>query len=480
MVMVWLLFLILLAVAGGQLDDPSDFFTGSKPRPRLTIVSPDNGEVLEDNAVQIRIRLEGYALNWQLHDSQLCVGLSSAQTYSEECFERSQDLAFQATGLGTSTQYTLRVVLFERGAAIAMSVRSFRVGGVSGVLKGPDEGAVVSISTALQVAVQHQTSGEHKEAEHIYRQILMESPYQPDALHLLGLIFYQEGDPAAAVPYIERALLSNRTYAGFHNSLGECYRALDRLSEAKKQFELALDLSPTYLSARFNLGLTYQQAQHWTQAVEQFRFLRWGLLGEGEGEGEGEMATEDGRGGQKGPREALVQSAAHILLDSRVRECDLLGVVDHGARQGEALRCWEEGHAMFPSDGVMCNELGTLYNQAGHKEDALRMFQLAVGIAQANTWALADAAAQRRKEAAEAGGEASEADTHHQQQTQHAQDQEMSFGVSASLNAAHVLEVLGYADESRNTFSSTARKVVTIRYNPRTKTYHSSASLYNP
>jgi tetratricopeptide (TPR) repeat protein len=474
MVMVWILLLFFLAVTGGQLDDPSDFFTGSKPRPRLTIVSPDNGEVLEDNAVQIRIRLQGYSLNWQLHDSQLCVGLSSAQTYSEECFEQSQELAFQATGLGTSTQYTLRVVLFERGAAIAMSVRSFRVGGVSGVLKGPDESAVVSISTALHVAVQHQTSGEHKEAEHIYRQILMESPYQPDALHLLGLIFYQEGNPASAVPYIERALLSNRTYAGFHNSLGECYRALDRLSDAKKQFELALDLSPTYISARFNLGLTYQQAQHWTQAVEQFRFLRWGLLGEDEGE----MATG---GRQKESRDTLVQSAAHVLLDSRVRECDLLGVVDYGTRQAEALTCWEEGHAMFPSDGVICNELGTLYSQAGRKEDALRMFQLAVGIAQANTWALADAAAQRRKEAAEAGRAVSEAEAYHEQQTQHAQDQELSFGVSASLNAAHVLEVLGYADESRNTFSSTARKVVTIRaIIPSTKTDHLLASLYNP
>lgn len=38
--------------------------------------------------------------------------------------------------------------------------------------------------------------------------------------HLLGLVFYQRGDPLTAIPYIERAILGNKTHEGFHNSLG--------------------------------------------------------------------------------------------------------------------------------------------------------------------------------------------------------------------------------------------------------------------
>ena len=98
-----------------------------------------------------------------------------------------------------------------------MSVRNFRVAGIRGLL-GSDE--VLSIQTAVRVAMEYQTRGLEAQAELIYRSILSESPMHSDALHLLGVIFYQKGDPSSAVPYIERALMSNKSFEGFHNSLG--------------------------------------------------------------------------------------------------------------------------------------------------------------------------------------------------------------------------------------------------------------------
>ncbi len=68
--------------------------------------------------------------------------------------------------------------------------------------------------------MEYQLLGMEAQAELIYRSILSESPAYPDALHLLGVIFYQKGDALAAVPYIERALQSNQSFEGFHNSLG--------------------------------------------------------------------------------------------------------------------------------------------------------------------------------------------------------------------------------------------------------------------
>lgn len=43
-------------------------------------------------------------------------------------------------------------------------------------------------------------------AEQIYRSVLAEIPEHPDALHLLGLVFYQRGDTLKATEYVERAL----------------------------------------------------------------------------------------------------------------------------------------------------------------------------------------------------------------------------------------------------------------------------------
>ena len=106
----------------------------------------------------------------------------------------------------------------ERNNAIAVSVRSFRVAGIRGLLNSNE---VLTIQTAVRVAMEYQTRGLEQQAEQIYRSILDEAPLHADALHLLGVIFYQKGDAGSAVPYIERALLSNKSFEGFHNSLGK-------------------------------------------------------------------------------------------------------------------------------------------------------------------------------------------------------------------------------------------------------------------
>ena len=134
----------------------------------------------------------------------------------------------------------------------------------------------------------------------------------PPALHLMGVLHYQKGDPEAAIRYIERALhctaegglaspeslpppaaaaraaareelspaaegaagkaeraaaaadaktavATAETAANFHNSLGECLRAAGRASDAALHFRRALSLAPGMAMASFNLGLTYQQ-----------------------------------------------------------------------------------------------------------------------------------------------------------------------------------------------------------------------------
>lgn len=101
-------------------------------------------------------------------------------------------------------------------------MRSFRVGGVRGVPTLAEE--IVTIKTAVQLAVQYQTKGLEAQAEEIYRRILDEHPQYPDALHLMGVVYYHRGDALTAVQYVERALQStgNFSFDGFHNTLGEC------------------------------------------------------------------------------------------------------------------------------------------------------------------------------------------------------------------------------------------------------------------
>jgi tetratricopeptide (TPR) repeat protein len=234
--------------------DPTEFFKGSAPRPKLEIIHPENGQILDDGVLQIKIRLHGYELPSHFHDSSLCIALSNRNIeIGEQCFDQSADLDFHITGLSPRETYSLQVLFLERGRIIAMSVRSFRVGGI--LLDAVDGNQAVSIETAIQVGVKAQMEGSYDQAEMIYRNVLSENPSHPQALHLLGVIFIQKGSPilsrsrslshllppililigdhSQAVPYIEQALVSNSTrddstmsYAVFHNNLGECYRYL--------------------------------------------------------------------------------------------------------------------------------------------------------------------------------------------------------------------------------------------------------------
>ena len=206
-------------VAAFEVQDPDDIFAPSFNRPRLQIVRPENGQVLETSLLAIELKVQGYDLPSLLRDSKVCIGLASGdKRVQESCFEQTQSMVFHANGLAPGATYMLRAVLFDRANAVAVSVRSFRVGTVDVTPLDSDATAKelsarsdtehqhVTIQTALQIALARHERGDRRHAEHIYRQIILERPSHADALHLLGVAMYQNGDAVSAIPYIERAM----------------------------------------------------------------------------------------------------------------------------------------------------------------------------------------------------------------------------------------------------------------------------------
>jgi tetratricopeptide (TPR) repeat protein len=62
------------------------------------------------------------------------------------------------------------------------------------------------LTDQLQRAVHHHQLGEFALAECLYQEILANHPKQFDALHLLGVLAKQAGNPQKAIFYIEQAL----------------------------------------------------------------------------------------------------------------------------------------------------------------------------------------------------------------------------------------------------------------------------------
>jgi TolA-binding protein len=61
------------------------------------------------------------------------------------------------------------------------------------------------LSQRLMAAINAHQSGQLDVAKAAYRSVLADHPNQPDALHYLGMIYYQEEDCDRALDYVGRA-----------------------------------------------------------------------------------------------------------------------------------------------------------------------------------------------------------------------------------------------------------------------------------
>jgi len=163
----------------------------------------------------------------------------------------------------------------------------------------------LTIPQAMQLAEQHQASGNLQQTEQVLRQILQAQPQHTQALHLLGVVAHQAGNIELATQLIAQAIAIRPDVALFRSNLCEMYRQLNKLDDAlihgKKAVELdignasahsnlgivwydkgeldkaeacqekALDISPSFIAALNNLGSIYRDKKDLSMAEEYYR-----------------------------------------------------------------------------------------------------------------------------------------------------------------------------------------------------------------
>ena len=138
----------------------------------------------------------------------------------------------------------------------------------------PAQSAPPSSSAAAVLAQQGidaHRRGDIDAAERAYRAALAQDAEQPLALHYLGVVLYQRGRPAEALPSLERAAALVPREPEFHNNLGLALAALDRNEEAVAAYRRSLALKPDHATAWNNLGLALQAMNRLPEATEAFR-----------------------------------------------------------------------------------------------------------------------------------------------------------------------------------------------------------------
>ncbi len=124
----------------------------------------------------------------------------------------------------------------------------------------------ITAGQALQLASQHQAANRLPEAENLLRQVLKLDPQNAHALHLLGVVTYQAGQPFLALDLIRQAIAIEPKAALFESNLAEMSRQQGRITEAIEHGRRAVTIDPTMASAHSNLGIALFDAKQYDEA----------------------------------------------------------------------------------------------------------------------------------------------------------------------------------------------------------------------
>jgi tetratricopeptide (TPR) repeat protein len=135
---------------------------------------------------------------------------------------------------------------------------------------GAKSNASASVVPLLELGIAHFNAGRITDAENCFRQVLVISPANPDALHLLGAVAIATRQYRAGVDLISKAIRHNPTNADFHANLGAAYSALGELPEALASFKRALNLKPNSSAALKNRGNVFVRLRKFSEAIADF------------------------------------------------------------------------------------------------------------------------------------------------------------------------------------------------------------------
>ena len=123
----------------------------------------------------------------------------------------------------------------------------------------------------VQNALELHQKGDYNSAKLLYVKALEENAYDAQALQLLGVILYIEGEHEFAIQLIKNAISIDPTIYEAHNNLGNIYKSLEQYDLALEYYENAIELQPEKVLAHNNIANTYRHKEEYHKALEHYQ-----------------------------------------------------------------------------------------------------------------------------------------------------------------------------------------------------------------
>jgi len=201
-----------------------------------------------------------------------------------------------------------------------------------------------------ELGIAYYRTGKLEEAQRAFAAASKEDPEDAESVQMEGLTLYRLGQPAAAIPYLERV----RTWTPNANAdanyvLGLCYMNSQRYDDARKAFAIEFQVPPDSGAAYLLLGNMLMRANLEELAAEQAK-----------------------KALQISPSLPL----AHFLLgEVYLFKSD----VDH------AMQEFEEERKLNPSYAPLYDRLGDVYTRVGKLQEAQEALTKAISLDTSST-----------------------------------------------------------------------------------------------
>lgn len=128
--------------------------------------------------------------------------------------------------------------------------------------KAPSSSSEMTFEALVGAAAAMVDGADPKDACRTTREITESHPEQPGAWYLYGMATLKSGDPAAAIPLMERAIALRRANPLYYRVLAQACRGAGQLSEAGDALEHALRLEPNDPRTLLSLGVVWIAQGH--------------------------------------------------------------------------------------------------------------------------------------------------------------------------------------------------------------------------
>lgn len=188
--------------------------------------------------------------------------------------------------------------------------------------------------------------------------------------------------PGEAVPLLKKAVDASPDYAPAHFNLGVAFNQEGQQEPALDEFTAAIKLRPDYFEAHAAMGLTLLETGRPIGAVEHFRQavrLRPNLVGARNNLGHALMQAGSPAEAIKEYEEALRLEPNHAATYN-----SLAVALQQEGRVDEAIKNYEAALRLQPDDASVHSNLALALDAKGNHDDAIKHFNQALQIQPAN------------------------------------------------------------------------------------------------